>query len=58
MDRGDLLRLANEALAAAGLTQLSALLVAETPEDFPLGVTGKALKRELRTRLSTLFAGV
>jgi acyl-coenzyme A synthetase/AMP-(fatty) acid ligase len=56
MDRADLLATANKALEAAGLTPLSALFVAETAEDFPLGVTGKALKRELRARMATLFA--
>jgi acyl-coenzyme A synthetase/AMP-(fatty) acid ligase len=45
----------NKALAAADLAPLAALLVARTDADFPSGVTGKALKRELRTRLATLF---
>ena len=55
MDRADLLATANKALDAAGLTPLGALFVAESADDFPLGVTGKALKRELRSRLATLF---
>jgi acyl-coenzyme A synthetase/AMP-(fatty) acid ligase len=56
--REELLEIANKALDSAGLTPLEALLVAESDEDFPTGVTGKALKRELRTRLASLFAGV
>jgi acyl-coenzyme A synthetase/AMP-(fatty) acid ligase len=47
---------ANKALVEAGLTELAAVRVARTPEDFPLGPTGKVLKRELRTRYATLFA--
>ena len=35
---------------------LAAVLIARTPEDFPLGPTGKVLKRELRTRFATLLA--
>jgi acyl-coenzyme A synthetase/AMP-(fatty) acid ligase len=48
---------ANKALADAGLTPLAAVIIARTGEDFPLGPTGKVLKRELRTRHSTLFTG-
>jgi acyl-coenzyme A synthetase/AMP-(fatty) acid ligase len=48
---------ANNALAEAGLVTLDAVIVARTPEDFPLGPTGKALKRELRTRHATLLTG-
>jgi acyl-CoA synthetase (AMP-forming)/AMP-acid ligase II len=55
MDRDEQLATANKALEAAGLTPLSALFVAETADDFPLGVTGKALKRELRARLATVL---
>jgi acyl-coenzyme A synthetase/AMP-(fatty) acid ligase len=47
---------ANKALAEAGLAELAAVRVARTPRDYPLGPTGKVLKRELRTRYSTLFA--
>ena len=45
----------NAALVAANLTPLAALVVARHPQDLPTGVTGKVLKRELRTRLATLF---
>ncbi|MFF2040821.1 class I adenylate-forming enzyme family protein [Kitasatospora sp. NPDC058170] len=48
---------ANKALAQAGLAALAAVRIARTPEDFPLGPTGKVLKRELRTRFATLFTG-
>ncbi|MEU8921575.1 class I adenylate-forming enzyme family protein [Kitasatospora sp. NPDC048545] len=48
---------ANGALAAAGLTALAAVRIARTAADFPLGPTGKVLKRELRTRYATLLAG-
>lgn len=46
---------ANKELAAAGLAQLAAVRVAHTPQDYPLGPTGKVLKRELRTKFATLF---
>lgn len=46
---------ANKALSATGLTTLDAVLIARTPADFPLGPTGKVLKRELRTRHATLL---
>lgn len=46
---------ANKALADAGLATLAAVRIARQPEDFPLGPTGKVLKRELRTRFATLF---
>lgn len=45
-----LLDLANSALTSAGLRPLAAILVAKTAEDYPTGVTGKVLKRVLRTR--------
>ncbi|MFF3072479.1 class I adenylate-forming enzyme family protein [Kitasatospora sp. NPDC057936] len=47
---------ANRALAAAGLAPLAAVRIARTPGDFPLGPTGKVLKRELRTRHAALLA--
>ncbi|MFE7562113.1 class I adenylate-forming enzyme family protein [Kitasatospora sp. NPDC057500] len=53
----DVLEAANKALAAAGLAALAAVRIARTPEEFPLGPTGKVLKRELRTRFATLFTG-
>ncbi|MFG1682655.1 class I adenylate-forming enzyme family protein [Nonomuraea sp. NPDC049269] len=48
---------ANKALADAGLATLAAVVVARTDEDYPLGPTGKVLKRELRTRHAVLFTG-
>ena len=48
---------ANKELANAGLDQLATVVVAREPEDFPLGPTGKVLKRELRTRHAGLLLG-
>ncbi|MFJ9516707.1 class I adenylate-forming enzyme family protein [Kitasatospora sp. NPDC101801] len=48
---------ANKALAGAGLTGLAGVSIARIPADFPLGPTGKVLKRELRTRFATLLTG-
>ncbi len=50
-----LLTLFNERLSKSGLEQLAAMQVARRPADFPVGVTGKVLKRELRTRFATLL---
>lgn len=50
-----LLERANKELAAAGLAQLAAVVIAEEEADFPLGPTGKVLKRELRTRHAGMF---
>jgi acyl-coenzyme A synthetase/AMP-(fatty) acid ligase len=47
---------ANKELAGAGLATLAAVRIAHTSEDYPLGPTGKVLKRELRTRFATMFA--
>ena len=41
-------------LEKAGHPRIAVLDVAQTPEDFPVGVTGKVLKRELRDRYSDL----
>ena len=49
-----LLDKANKALANAGLAGLAAVRVG-SPQDFPLGPTGKVLKRELRTRFAGMF---
>jgi len=49
------LETANQALAGAGLASLAAVRIARTPEDYPLGPTGKVLKRELRTRHANLL---
>jgi acyl-CoA synthetase (AMP-forming)/AMP-acid ligase II len=46
---------ANKELASAGLAELDAVVIAHAPEDFPLGPTGKVLKRELRTRHARLL---
>ncbi|MFE6867152.1 class I adenylate-forming enzyme family protein [Kitasatospora sp. NPDC057692] len=53
----DVQEAANKALAGAGLAVLAAVRIARTAEEFPLGPTGKVLKRELRTRFATLFTG-
>jgi acyl-coenzyme A synthetase/AMP-(fatty) acid ligase len=53
---GALLEKANKELATAGLAQLAAVVIAWTPADFPLGPTGKVLKRELRTRHAGLLS--
>ena len=45
-----LLAEANEVLEKAGHPRIAVLDVAVTPDDFPVGVTGKVLKRELRDR--------
>jgi len=50
-----LLQTLNGVLEMAGSTLLAAVRVAHTDEEFPTGVTGKALKREQRTRLSNLL---
>ncbi|BEL02171.1 long-chain fatty acid--CoA ligase [Actinoplanes sichuanensis] len=47
-----LLETANKELSAAGLATLAAV---EVVAEFPLGPTGKVLKRELRTRHATMF---
>jgi acyl-coenzyme A synthetase/AMP-(fatty) acid ligase len=51
-----ILERANKELAGAGLAQLAAVRIAREPADFPLGPTGKVLKRELRTRHAGMFA--
>ncbi|MCP2322710.1 acyl-coenzyme A synthetase/AMP-(fatty) acid ligase [Hamadaea flava] len=50
-----LLEKANKELTAAGLPPLAAVLIADPAAGFPLGPTGKVLKRELRTRHATLL---
>ena len=49
------LEAANKQLADAGRAPLAALRIARTAADYPLGPTGKVLKRELRTRFATLL---
>jgi len=53
----ELLRRCNGRLQAAGLARLRALVVAAGRDDLPVGVTGKALKRELRARHRGLLRG-
>ncbi|MFF4170092.1 class I adenylate-forming enzyme family protein [Streptomyces sp. NPDC001744] len=53
-DAEKLLLRANEALAAAGQPALRLLEVALGDEDFPVGVTGKVLKRKLRDKYADL----
>src|SRR5262249_43794752 len=53
-EAGRLLPEVNEVLAKAGHPRIAVLDVARTPEDFPVGVTGKVLKRELRYRYGDL----
>lgn len=55
-DPDKMLRLANEELARAGHLTLGALELARTDEDFPVGVTGKVLKRNLREKYADLPA--
>ncbi|MGC5343914.1 class I adenylate-forming enzyme family protein [Streptomyces sp. DT24] len=57
-DPAKLLLLANEALEAAGHPQLAVLEIARTEADFPGGVTGKVLKRELREKYADLVTHV
>ncbi|RSS80767.1 class I adenylate-forming enzyme family protein [Streptomyces sp. WAC06614] len=56
VDAEKLLLRANEALAAAGQPALRLLEVAATEADFPVGVTGKVLKRKLREKYADLTA--
>ena len=54
---GTVLGRANKELANAGLDQLAAVVIVRSPDDVPLGPTGKVLKRELRTRHAGLLLG-
>jgi acyl-coenzyme A synthetase/AMP-(fatty) acid ligase len=58
VDPTSLLAAANEALRSAGHPELALLEVAWTDADFPLGVTGKVLKRQLRDRYADVDAYV
>jgi acyl-coenzyme A synthetase/AMP-(fatty) acid ligase len=53
-DAARLLAEANEVLEKAGHPRIAVLDVARTPDDFPVGVTGKVLKRQLRDRYRDL----
>jgi acyl-coenzyme A synthetase/AMP-(fatty) acid ligase len=55
-DPQSLLEAASAALRAAGLPGLTMLEVARTDADYPVGVTGKVLKRQLRERYADLAA--
>jgi acyl-coenzyme A synthetase/AMP-(fatty) acid ligase len=55
-DPKKLLARANEELARAGHLTLGAIELARTDEDFPVGVTGKVLKRSLREKYGDLPA--
>ncbi|MFE3637041.1 class I adenylate-forming enzyme family protein [Streptomyces sp. NPDC059168] len=57
-DPEKLLLQANEALRAAGHPLLGLLEIAGGEEDFPVGVTGKVLKRQLREKYADLGAYV
>ncbi|HEX6681906.1 MAG TPA: class I adenylate-forming enzyme family protein [Candidatus Limnocylindrales bacterium] len=50
-----ILERANKELADKGLTPLAAVSIATEPKDYPLGPTGKVLKRELRTKFAGLL---
>lgn len=53
-DQSSLLAAANHSLRAAGHPELAHLEVVESEEDYPVGVTGKVLKRQLRERYTCL----
>jgi acyl-coenzyme A synthetase/AMP-(fatty) acid ligase len=58
-DAEGLLAIANSVLAKTGdHPRIAVLDIALTPEDFPVGVTGKVLKRELRERYSDLASSL
>jgi acyl-coenzyme A synthetase/AMP-(fatty) acid ligase len=54
VDPKSTLKQANAALRAAGHPELALLEVARNPEDLPIGVTGKVLKRQLRHKYESL----
>jgi acyl-coenzyme A synthetase/AMP-(fatty) acid ligase len=53
-DIGRVLQAANDALRAAGHPEVALVEVARTDADYPVGVTGKVLKRVLRDRYEDL----
>ena len=55
-DVDSVLQAANDALRAAGHPEVSLIEVARTDADYPVGVTGKVLKRVLRDRYRDLPA--
>jgi hypothetical protein len=58
VDAEKVLFAANEALRANGKPELSVVEVATGDDDFPLGVTGKSLKRFLRDKYKDLAVHV
>ncbi len=54
VDLKSTLKRANAALRTAGHPELALLEVARNPEDLPIGVTGKVLKRQLRDKYESL----
>lgn len=50
-----ILERANKELADKGLHPMAAVSIAAAPQDYPLGPTGKVLKRELRTKFASLL---
>ncbi len=56
IDPAKVLSAANEALRATGKPELAMVEVASADSDFPLGVTGKSLKRYLRDKYADLVA--
>jgi hypothetical protein len=56
IDPETVLSAANEALRANGKPELAMVEVASADGDFPLGVTGKSLKRYLRDKYQDLVA--
>ncbi|NOX49266.1 MAG: long-chain fatty acid--CoA ligase, partial [Gammaproteobacteria bacterium] len=55
---GEFLEKVNKVLSDRQLVSLKAIVVAREPKDFPTGVTGKVLKRELRTCHARLLMSV
>ena len=55
VDEEALLDRINKELTGAGRAPLAAVRIAREESDFPLGPTGKVLKRELRTRLAGIL---
>jgi 3-aminoavenalumate diazotase len=53
-DPQQLLKLANDALRRANHPQLGVLEIAQSDADYPIGVTGKVLKRALRDKYGAL----
>ena len=50
------LRELNQSLRRNGFSELAGVWIARSPNEFPLGATGKVLKREVKQRLTELLA--